>query len=109
MEPMLGARTLPGAGDDPGFMADALAEARDAAAHDDVPIGAVVVRDVLAPERDPVRAWEARTPGGAQPRSTRSNAVARSTSHAGVGSPTVASTRLRGPWRGLKIHSHTSA
>ena len=44
MEPMLEARTLPGAGDDPEFMADALAEARAAAAHDDVPIGAVIVR-----------------------------------------------------------------
>ena len=44
MEPLLDARTLPGAGDDPGFMAEAIAQARDAAAHDDVPIGAVVVR-----------------------------------------------------------------
>ena len=44
MEPTLDARTLPGAGDDPAFMADALAEARAAAAHDDVPIGAVIVR-----------------------------------------------------------------
>ena len=44
MEPMLEARTLPGAGDDPAFMAEALAEARAAAAHDDVPIGAVIVR-----------------------------------------------------------------
>ena len=44
MEPLLDARTLPGAGDDPGFMADALTQARDAAAHDDVPIGAVIVR-----------------------------------------------------------------
>jgi hypothetical protein len=38
-------------------------------------LAAVVVRDVLAPERDPVRAWEARTAGAAQSRSTRSNAV----------------------------------
>jgi tRNA(adenine34) deaminase len=44
MEPLLDAHTLPRAGDDPEFMADALAEARAAAAHDDVPIGAVIVR-----------------------------------------------------------------
>ena len=44
MEPLLDARTLPGAGDDPALMDDALAEARAAAAHDDVPIGAVIVR-----------------------------------------------------------------
>jgi tRNA(adenine34) deaminase len=44
MEPLLDARALPGAGDDPAFMDEALAEARAAAAHDDVPIGAVVVR-----------------------------------------------------------------
>jgi tRNA(adenine34) deaminase len=45
VEPQLDPRTLPGAGDDPGFMDDALAEARAAAMHDDVPIGAVIVRD----------------------------------------------------------------
>jgi uncharacterized membrane protein len=40
-------------------------------------LGAVVVRDVLRPERDPVRAWEARTGAwSGQARSTRSNAVA---------------------------------
>jgi len=44
MEELLDARTLPGAGDDPAFMEDALAEARAAAAQDDVPVGAVVVR-----------------------------------------------------------------
>ncbi len=44
MEPLLDATALPGAGDDPAFMDDALAEARAAAAHDDVPIGAVIVR-----------------------------------------------------------------
>jgi tRNA(adenine34) deaminase len=44
MEPLLDAGTLPGAGDDPVLMDDALAEARAAASHDDVPIGAVVVR-----------------------------------------------------------------
>ena len=44
MEPLLDARTLPSAGDDPRLMDEALAEARAAAAHDDVPIGAVVVR-----------------------------------------------------------------
>jgi tRNA(adenine34) deaminase len=45
MEPLLDARTLPGAGDDTGHMDDAIAEARAAAAHDDVPIGTVIVRD----------------------------------------------------------------
>ena len=44
MEPHLDARALPGAGDDPAFMDAALAEARAAAAHDDVPVGAVIVR-----------------------------------------------------------------
>ena len=44
MEPTLDARTLPGAGDDLALMDEALAEARAAAAHDDVPIGAVIVR-----------------------------------------------------------------
>lgn len=44
MEPLLEARTLPGAGDDPAFMDEAITEARAAAAHDDVPIGAVIVR-----------------------------------------------------------------
>jgi len=44
MEPMLDARTLPDAGDDPRLMDEALAEARAAAAHDDVPVGAVIVR-----------------------------------------------------------------
>ncbi|HUG05530.1 MAG TPA: nucleoside deaminase [Candidatus Limnocylindria bacterium] len=44
MEPLLDPRTLPGAGDDTAFMDEALAEARAAAAHDDVPIGAVIVR-----------------------------------------------------------------
>jgi len=37
--------TLPGAADDDRFMREALAAAREAAAHADVPIGAVVVRD----------------------------------------------------------------
>lgn len=36
---------LPGVADDDGFMAEALAEARAALDHGDVPIGAVVVRD----------------------------------------------------------------
>ena len=36
---------LPDVADDPGFMALALAEARGALAHDDVPIGAIVVHD----------------------------------------------------------------
>ncbi|MEP6693751.1 MAG: nucleoside deaminase [Chloroflexota bacterium] len=44
MEPLLEARTLPGVGDDAAFMEQALAEGRAAATHDDVPIGAVVVR-----------------------------------------------------------------
>src|SRR5437899_1466937 len=44
MEPLLDARTLPSAGDDPRLMDEALSEARAAAAHDDIPIGAVVVR-----------------------------------------------------------------
>ena len=44
MEPLLDVRTLPGAGDDLDLMDDALAEARAAVAHDDVPIGAVIVR-----------------------------------------------------------------
>jgi tRNA(adenine34) deaminase len=44
MEPTLDPRTLPGAGDDQALMDDALAEARVAAGHDDVPIGAVIVR-----------------------------------------------------------------
>jgi tRNA(adenine34) deaminase len=44
MEATLDARTLPSAGDDPRLMDEALAEARAAAAHDDVPVGAVVVR-----------------------------------------------------------------
>ncbi len=44
MEPLLDAATLPRAGDDPAFMDQALAEARAAAAHDDVPIGAVIAR-----------------------------------------------------------------
>jgi len=44
MEPLLGAGTLPAAGDDGVFMATALAEARAAAAHDDVPVGAAIVR-----------------------------------------------------------------
>jgi len=44
MEPMLDAAALPGAGDDPAFMNEALAEARAAGGHDDVPIGAVIVR-----------------------------------------------------------------
>jgi tRNA(adenine34) deaminase len=52
MEPLLDARTLPGAGDDPGHMDDALAEARAAAAHDDVPIGAVIVRGGKVIARD---------------------------------------------------------
>ena len=44
MEPLLDARTLPSAGDDPRLMDEALSGARAAAAHDDVPIGAVIVR-----------------------------------------------------------------
>ena len=44
MEPTLDPRTLPGAGGDLALMDEALAEARAAAAHDDVPIGAVIVR-----------------------------------------------------------------
>lgn len=44
MEPLLDASALPDAGDDLEWMDDALAEARAAAVHDDVPIGAVVVR-----------------------------------------------------------------
>ena len=36
--------SLPGVADDPTFMRDALAEARAATEHEDVPIGAVVVR-----------------------------------------------------------------
>jgi tRNA(adenine34) deaminase len=44
MESLLDARTLPGPGDDLAFMDDALVEARAAATHDDVPIGAVIVR-----------------------------------------------------------------
>jgi tRNA(adenine34) deaminase len=44
MEPLLGAGTLPAPGDDAAFMAAALAEARAAAAHDDVPVGAAIVR-----------------------------------------------------------------
>lgn len=38
-------RRLPDVADDLGFMALALAEARSALAHDDVPIGAIVVHD----------------------------------------------------------------
>ena len=37
--------SLPGAGDDDGFMAEALDEARAAIAHGDVPIGALVVHE----------------------------------------------------------------
>ena len=44
MEPLLDAASLPTAGDDAAHMDDALAEARAAVAHDDVPVGAVVVR-----------------------------------------------------------------
>ena len=44
MEPLLDARTLPSAGDDPWLMDEVLSEARAAAAHDDVPIGVVIVR-----------------------------------------------------------------
>jgi tRNA(adenine34) deaminase len=44
MEPLLDAASLPTAGDDPAHMAEALAEARAASAHDDVPIGAAIVR-----------------------------------------------------------------
>jgi len=44
MEPLLDARMLPSAGDDPQLMDEALSEARAAAVHDDVPIGAVIVR-----------------------------------------------------------------
>src|SRR5712692_7826629 len=45
---------LPGAGDDAGLMAVALEEARAAVGHDDVPIGAVVVRagEVIARARN---------------------------------------------------------
>ena len=44
MEPLLDTRTLPSAGDDPRLMDEALSEARAAAVHEDVPIGAVIVR-----------------------------------------------------------------
>ena len=44
-EPFLDAASLPRASDDEGLMDLALAEARAAMAHEDVPIGAVVVRD----------------------------------------------------------------
>lgn len=44
-EPILVTETLPGPADDAAHMAEALAEARAAVAHDDVPIGAVVVRE----------------------------------------------------------------
>ena len=44
MEPLIDAASLPTAGDDAAHMDDALAEARAAVAHDDVPVGAVVVR-----------------------------------------------------------------
>jgi tRNA(adenine34) deaminase len=48
------AARLPGPGDDPRHMAAALEEARAAAGHDDVPIGAVVVRggEVIARARN---------------------------------------------------------
>ena len=44
-EPFVDAATLPRVSDDEGLMDLALAEARAAMAHEDVPIGAVVVRD----------------------------------------------------------------
>jgi tRNA(adenine34) deaminase len=44
MEPLLEATSLPGAGDDLSHMEAALAEARAAPTHDDVPIGAAIVR-----------------------------------------------------------------
>ncbi len=44
MEPTLDPGTLPGPGDDLALMDDALGEARAAGKHDDVPIGAVIVR-----------------------------------------------------------------
>jgi tRNA(adenine34) deaminase len=40
----MGQAASPSPADDPAFMAEALTEARAAATHDDVPIGAVVVR-----------------------------------------------------------------
>jgi tRNA(adenine34) deaminase len=43
--PFADASTIARPGDDERFMAEALAEARRASDHDDVPIGAVVVRD----------------------------------------------------------------
>ncbi len=42
---MSSARPLPDVTDDPAFMAQALAEARGALAHDDVPVGAIVAHD----------------------------------------------------------------
>ncbi len=44
-EPLAAVTSLPRAGDDGTYMREALAEARAAASHDDVPIGAVVARD----------------------------------------------------------------
>ncbi len=44
-EPFAPERTLPGVAADEGHMDAALAEARAALAHDDVPVGAVVVRE----------------------------------------------------------------
>jgi len=41
---MSGSVVLPGPGDDPSFMTQALDEARAATAHADVPVGAVIVR-----------------------------------------------------------------
>ena len=43
--PFADAASLPGPGDDETYMREALAAARDANAHGDVPIGAAVVRD----------------------------------------------------------------
>jgi len=43
--PFVASETLPGPADDDRFMREALEEARHATEHDDVPIGALIVRD----------------------------------------------------------------
>jgi len=54
MERSISAAQSPGVSDDPSFMAAALEEARAAVGHEDVPIGAVVVRggEVIARARN---------------------------------------------------------
>ena len=54
MAAMSGSVALPGPGDDPDFMRQALEEARAATAHADVPVGAAIVRggEVLARARN---------------------------------------------------------